>query len=120
MRAVVIEPGRQPMVVDVDGFDGCKKLLNDAYIEQITLFDDLVCRIDEDGKAKELKVNAIATQRIQRMLRDTGRSLMPFDFLVGTVIIIGQKYGDDGMEDADMPQHLIDKYFVTGVSPSNN
>lgn len=110
MKAVVLHPNKQPELHDFqgDGYDGIKQALAEGHLEVLCLRHDVVCYIDEDGKAKNLERNIHATFVVELMLLQDGRQMLPGDYISGTAVFIGATA--DG-EEADLPEDVIRMHF---------
>jgi hypothetical protein len=77
-RAVVIEPGKIPVIREIEGFEEARKTIG-GHVERIRMgkFD---CLCDEDGRMKGLPVN---------------RPINGGQMIVGTFIVT--KLGDDDL-----------------------
>jgi hypothetical protein len=78
-----------------------------GYLEALSVGENFICFIDEDGKAKGLRHNQRATDIIQLMLAKRGRSLLPGDTIVGKAIFVGV----DGEDEGDIPREVVEEYF---------
>jgi hypothetical protein len=101
-------------VKQVEGWNGIKAELNDGYLEPVYLGNGIVMYVDEDGIAKGLPRNDIATIMTMNLLAEQGRSLMPGDYIKGGAVFVGQAERDDpeeGLIEVDLPQEFIDEHF---------
>lgn len=102
MRAVVVTPTSIELkdVADLRAVIG-------GYLESLSVGENFICFIDEDGKVKGLPVNEYATSLIVAMLHVRGRCLLPGDYIVGTAVFVGMS----GENEGDIPESVIDEYF---------
>lgn len=118
-RAIVVQPNGTVEVKSLAGYNDIKAELNDGWLELVPVGDNDFCLyVDEDGIAKQLPRNQVATDAVTRMLAKLGRGLLPGDFIKGPAVFIGQRMSDDpeeGFVNSDLPQEVIDEYFE-GVS----
>jgi hypothetical protein len=110
MKAIVIRPGEQPEVKELNGPIGVKAELNGGWLEGLTFGPDAFAYIDEEGKPKGLPRNDLATQICAE--HDVG--LAEDDVIMGTLIIVGtlNEHGVHDAEDHDAPDLLIEA--ITG------
>jgi hypothetical protein len=109
-KAVVIAANGHAEVKQLDGWNGIKTELNGGYLELVPLSDDVVLYVDEDGIAKGLPRNDLATTVVRNALAKVGRTLLPGDYIKGTAVFVGQAESDDpeeGMVESDLPQDFI-------------
>jgi hypothetical protein len=102
MNAVVVTPSTVEFqhVTDLHAALG-------GYLEALSVGENFICFIDEDGKAKNLPHNRRATEVILAMLAKRDRTLLTGDFIVGTAIFVGV----DGENEGDLPESVITEYF---------
>jgi hypothetical protein len=84
-----------------------------GWIESIGFNEESVVYLNEEGKLEGLAVNDTAN-RLQRL---ADYSLMPGDFLVGQVVLIGilDAAGDHDGESHDVPQSVLDACQRAGI-----
>jgi hypothetical protein len=105
-KAIVISP-KNVSIEEVDGFQGAKEQLDGAYLELLNIREDACAFVDEEGKLKGLPINVLATLWF-RLLKV---GLQPDDFIVGTVVVFGQKMSDnpeEGLVECDVPEDIIE------------
>jgi hypothetical protein len=107
MKAIVIKPGEQPEVKELNPEDGIKAELGGGWLEGLRFADNAHAFIDEEGKEKELPVNELATQLCTKY----GVGLAESDVIVGTFIIVGtlNEDGEAGGDEHDVPSLLIEQ-----------
>lgn len=111
-KVVISHPGGRLYLKDVDGWEGIKaEIGGNPFIEVVPLGEKLAAYIDENGKAKNLPINTCATNKAKMLLAALGRTLLPGDVLVGTVVFVGVKEGDDGLEEDDVSPDLLKECF---------
>lgn len=106
MRAIVIYPDGRIEPQDIDGFHDLKEILNDGYLETVSL-GQATAYLDEDGKFKNAPANEIAEIIIRKMLQDCGRTLLCYDYIVGTVVFLGEKWVGLELQSTDLPENVI-------------
>lgn len=101
MRAVVINPGEKPVVVEKDwDYDALSAAVG-GDIESFPTHDaDVTVYGNEEGKLLRLPVNDVAHEWLHTLL-------MPFDVIVGPVVVVG--FDPDTGDDLDVPQRIIDQ-----------
>lgn len=103
MKAVIVTPN----TIELRPITDLAKTLG-GYLEALPVGEDFLCLIDEDGKAKNLPFNPLATNIIQAMLAKRGRSLLPDDWIVGHAIFVS--VDEDGNE-GDLHESVIREFF---------
>ena len=103
MKAVIITP----TTIELRPITDLRAALG-GYLEALPVGEGFLCFIDEDGKAKQLPPNELATNVIQAMLAKRGRSLLPGDGIVGPAIFVS--VDEDGNE-GDLHESVIREYF---------
>jgi hypothetical protein len=78
-----------------------------GYLEALSVGENFICFIDEEGKMKGLRFNQPATDIIQAMLAKRGRSMLPGDVIAGKAIFVGV----DGENEGDIPREVVEEYF---------
>jgi hypothetical protein len=78
-----------------------------GYLEALSVGENFICFIDEDGKAKGLRPNQRATDIIQLMLAKRDRTMLPGDVIAGKAIFVGV----DGEDEGDIPREVVEEYF---------
>lgn len=98
MQVLVVEPNKNPVIMDVDdSLDSMQKLVG-GHLEVVCPFKDSVVMVcNEEGKLKGLPSNKIICD-------SDGKCL---DIVVGTFFLAGK--GED--EFIDFPTDLLDKYI---------
>lgn len=96
MKFILIETSKAPTVIDVT-WDVARRLIP-GWLEMVKPAPNVHAYIDEDGKSKNLPINAVATALM-------GSRLRPGDYIVGPMLICGSQ--NDG-EEHDVPQVFID------------
>jgi hypothetical protein len=102
MKAIVVTPEK----VEFRFITDLHQTLG-GYLECLSVGENFICFIDEDGKAKGLPVNLTATAIIEGMLDKRGRRLLPGDQIVGMAIFVGM----DGEDEGDIPEEVVKEYF---------
>ena len=102
MKAIVVTPEKIEFRMVT-----CLHETLDGYLEALSVGENFICFIDEDGKAKRLPLNLTATRIIERMLDKCGRQLLPGDQIVGTAIFVGL----DGEDEGNVPREVVEEYF---------
>jgi hypothetical protein len=102
MKAIIVTPN----TIEFQNISDLHATL-DGYLEALSVGENFICFIDEDGKAKGLRPNQRATDIIQLMLAKRGRSMLPGDMIVGMAIFVGV----DGEDEGDLPESVIAEYF---------
>jgi len=106
VKAIKIEPGIQPVLIDIKD-DGTGDSIR-AHVGQMLqvvpthTWPGLTFWCDEEGKLAGKPVNPFATGLVNDL---------PYDFLVGTVVITG----DRGGQTVDVPQEAIDAMVPGGI-----
>lgn len=124
MRVAVVKSDGRTVVKQLDDWKAIRAEIDGAFLESVPLTPGFICYVDEDGIAKGLPRNQIATEIIERALAKVGRSLFAGDFIKGTAVFVGQKWVDDPnardsleddaqkvQADDDLSQSIIDEYF---------
>jgi len=119
MKAIMIPHTGEIITKDIDGYKDIMMIF-DGCLECLPVGKDFVCYVDEEGIYKGLLLNQRATVIVQQMLRKLGRTLIPGDFIKGTAVFIGQKMEDEGMVECDLPDHVIQEYFVSKTKLVDN
>ena len=118
MRTIIVHPDGKVEKKDTNGWNDFKKILNGAYLEVVTLEENLCCYVDEDGISKGLLKNELATTVVRAILKKQDRVLFG-DFMRGVVIFVGSKQSEnpeDGMVESDVPDEVINEYFSMATS----
>jgi hypothetical protein len=110
MKAVLVRPGNEPELVEVDDADrlgGLQKLVG-GFIEAIASDDDpsWTGYVNEDGKTDGLAENPVGT----RLAKTVGWAGFQGDYLVGPVVFVGGMT-EDG-DDTDVTPELM---FAAGI-----
>jgi hypothetical protein len=114
MKSIVITPDGSVSLENLDGWKGIKRAIGGGYLEALAVGHDFTAYIDEDGKAKELEQNLVATKVVCTMLSKVGRVMFPGDFISGTLVIVGVRPSEDpeeGLLECDVPEHVTTTYF---------
>jgi hypothetical protein len=115
---IIVHPDGKVEKRDTNGWKDFKVILNDAYLEVVTLEENLCCFVDEDGISKGLPKNELATTVVRAILKKQGRVLVG-DSMRGVVIVVGSKQSEnpeDGMVESDVPDAVIKEYFSMATS----
>ncbi len=104
MKAIKVEPGKKPVVVDIeDKLDVLHDIVG-GYIQAISPYEDRVAVVcDDDGKLKGYKPNRILYNK----------SGEPYDILCGTFLIVGLTVDSF----TDLSDELCEKYLVKYAVP---
>lgn len=107
MKAIVIKPGEQPEVKELNPEDGIKAELGGGWLEGLRFADNSYAFIDEEGKEKGLPINELATQLCTKY----GVGLRTDDVIVGTFIIVGtlNEQGKADGDEHDVPDLLVEQ-----------
>jgi hypothetical protein len=119
MRTIIVHPDGKVEDMSTEGWKDFKKILNDAFLEPITLADNVCCYVDEDGRLKGLLKNELATNAVTSILEKIGRTLLPGDYIKGIAIFVGTKMSEnpeDGLIETDLPDAVCREYFSMAVS----
>ena len=103
VTAVVIPAGecQIPSVIELDTQLRSFQTLVDGLIQMVTV-NDLVFIVDEEGKVKSKPVNRLATDYLYELAPE----YRGWDFLVGTVIIVG----DTGEDVTSVPARVLEHF----------
>ena len=101
-KILIIKPDSTVLRVESNDKE-LRKWLGGGWLEQITLSDELVAYVDEDGISKGLEYNARATNFV---VKELGKERTLMGEIRGNMIVAGQIYGDDGFELCDVPPNL--------------
>lgn len=103
-KVLVIEPGGMQTVLTVESLEDMQAIVG-GWIEVIPMKScDLY--VEEDGIAKDLDVNPVATRFAKRELAKTGQVLLAADgWILGTAFVAG-KCDPDG-EMTDCPWYVL-------------
>lgn len=118
MLTIIVHPDGKVEKKDTNGWKDFKVILNDGYLEIVTLEHNLCCYVDEEGISKGLPINDLATTVVRSILKKQ-RRLLAGDYLRGAVIFVGSKNSDnpeEGMVEADIPDAVFGEYFSMAVS----
>lgn len=119
MKVIVIEPTRAAEVRDVPGdtpeqrYESVKSLIG-GWLEMVAFSPVADAIVDEEAKIrgdKQPVVNGLATRVVTHFLTKLGRTLMPGDVIVNTLVIVGNRdaKGEVNGEWYDVPQSVIDE-----------
>lgn len=112
IQVAVIDDTGSVALRDVDGWNGIKEVLDGAYIEPLSMGDNWAMYVDEDGIAKGLKRNDLATDIAVKALAKVGRMLIPGDFIKGKAVLVGKKHSKKGWwVETDLPKAVINEYL---------
>lgn len=100
VRAVRIAPQGTIEVVHYDGLDELQALVGgNVEVVQLNIGDQIAAGyFDEDGKAKGLPLNAIATRYTVGLAKG--------DYIAGPMVVIGNETGPDG-EDTNIDGQVM-------------
>ena len=112
--AVVIKPNHHPELVQLNGYEDFKNALDGGYLEAVGLAENVVCYVDEDGIAKELPFNPVATAVVRMALAKLERDLIPGDYIKGTAIFAGFDF--DAGNKINIPHPFLKEFFPELVS----
>lgn len=110
-KAIVITPDAKVTIKELANYDAIRTELNGGWLEALYPCVDVVAYIDEEGKLKNLPANPLATGLMINMLAETGRILIPGDYICGNIIFLGIKETDDGRDDDNIPEAFVTKWF---------
>lgn len=113
--AAVFTPDNKVRLKRVAGWDGAVRELNGGDIEWVPLLPDLVALVDEEGIAKGLPRNRLATDELMKLPEEVGRVFLPGDFIKGVAVVAGVR--DDPEEGAvlvDLPKRWQDRWGEFG------
>lgn len=103
MKAIVINPGEKAVLVDQEWNLETLQAAVGGYIESFPTHDaDVTVYGNEEGKLKGLPVNDVAHKWLHTLL-------MPFDVIVGPVVVLGYDPESDTGDDIEVPQRIIDQ-----------
>lgn len=110
-RVLVIKPDLSLEEKKLSSWDGIVKTVAqpESYkpsLEVLQLGDNLVALIDEDGKARRLEMNPLATTVVRLRLLLVGRTMLPGDFISGNAVFVTE--GKDGVF-YDVPDTLASR-----------
>ena len=113
-KAAVIQPNGSVSIQEMNGYDDLKNALNGGYLEGITLTEDSMAYIDEEGKLKGLPSNEKATALMKELIHKDGRVMLPGDYISGTMIIVGtlDEKGQHDADDHDAPKHILEHFYI--------
>jgi hypothetical protein len=114
IRVLVISPGSA--VARLETIEPELEVFNrlvDGWIEGLSLTADATTYLNTDGKATGLPVNGYADSLVRLLLAEEGRSLLPWDSIVGPVVFLGQP--DRAGEDTDVPERLLELAREVGM-----
>ena len=104
IKAIVVEPGREPAVHSIENNLESLQGIVGGYIQAVYPYDDPVAIIcNEEAKLEGLPLN--------RALRDEDGDV--YDIVAGTFLIVGLTEDDFG----SVPENLIDKYLTLFEAP---
>lgn len=108
MRCVVIRPGEAPVIRNLKGWSGIKAELGGGYLELVPVGRNFTLYVDEDGIARGLPLNPLATRLARGMLAAAGRQLLQGDYIKGVAVFCGSRA--NGAE-CDLPAKVIAEWF---------
>jgi Domain of unknown function (DUF3846) len=92
MKVIVIEPNKKPEVREIDSDYKTMKEIIGGYLEILPLGMGTEAVLDEEAKVRDDKIpvhNLFADEICESMLWRDGMSLIPGDYIVNTVVLIG-------------------------------
>jgi hypothetical protein len=111
IKALIIRPDRGEVQDIGTTLEDWQAVINGGYLVQVT-GSDWVAYCDEDGLAKQLDPNPMASAVIERLQPPRYVGL-----LVGTVFFIGHGRNGDG---ADVPARVIEMFRKLSRSAASN
>jgi len=109
MKCVVIQPNGHTSLQDMRGYDDFRAALDDGYLEAVMVDALHGAYVDEDGKAKSLQYNKVATNFIQKRLATIGRQLLPGDYIAGPMIVYGSPTEDNLGVESDVDDYVVEE-----------
>lgn len=109
VKGVIVEPGKQAKIAEVDpSLDGLQNLV-DGYIEVIYPFEDpsmcLVC--NEEAKLRGMELN--------RALRDSRHAV--YDIVAGPFVVLGTCRGREGEEFCGLTEEQANRARLAFLQP---
>lgn len=115
MKAVIVKADRTVRIAELNGWDDIKLAIGgDPFLQALPVGLDFTQYVDEDGIARGLPRNEVATNITKAMLKKLGRLMLPGDYIKGTAVYIGIKDSDDpeeGAVETDLPEKVIYDFF---------
>lgn len=108
MKVIVIEPNKKPEVREIKGDYKSVRQIIGGCLQAIPFMEGACAIMDEDAKVngKPFVHNYFATILCQRALATIGKTMLPDDVIVNTLVIIGGP--DDEGDWQEVPQNVID------------
>ena len=113
-RVVIVQPDGTVQIKSIGGYTDIQAELNGGWLERVPIGAEFNLYVDEDGIAKQLPRNQVATDVVTRMLAKLERTLFPGDYIKGAAVFIGFVENEDPEEghiESDLPQEIVDEFF---------